>query len=139
MRRYWTWVYILLQCTWGILQTVVGLLVFLWYAGSPHERFGGAVHTRWNRTDGLSLGLFIFTPKREDLSLILRTHEYGHTIQSLLLGPFYLILVGIPSDVWANFPACVQWRRRNGISYSWFFAERWADRLGEAMLKMWIR
>lgn len=30
----------------------------------------------------------------------LLVHEYGHTIQSMILGPLYLIVIGIPSTLW---------------------------------------
>jgi len=26
-------------------------------------------------------------------------HEYGHTIQSIILGPLYLLIIGIPSSI----------------------------------------
>ena len=65
-------VYGLIQCTWGGLQTVLGLLLFLRYVSSPHEWYHGAVHTRWNVDGGISLGLFIFclSLKGRRLSLI---------------------------------------------------------------------
>lgn len=35
----------------------------------------------------------------EELSNQLLVHEYGHTIQSLMLGPLYLAIIGIPSTL----------------------------------------
>ena len=52
-------------------------------------------------------------------------HEWGHTRQSLLLGPLYLPLVGLPSLLWATW-----WTPLRSTSYFRFFTERWADRLG---------
>lgn len=53
---------------------------------------------------GLSLGLFIFTPKDEvENAQLIRVHEYGHTIQSLVLGPF-MLFVGIISVAWGDLP-----------------------------------
>ena len=51
-------------------------------------------------------------------------HEYGHIRQSRMLGWLYLIVVGIPSALWALF--------YNGPKegYYRFYTERWADRLG---------
>ena len=57
-----------------------------------------------------------------------KCHEYGHTFQSLMLGPFYLLVVGIPSGVWCNF--FEGYRNRNNVPYSRLFCESWANRLG---------
>ena len=56
----------------------------------------------WNGDAGVSLGKFIFVPKSagKDPSEFLLNHEYGHTIQSLILGPLYLPLIGAPSFAW---------------------------------------
>lgn len=135
MKRSWLFFYWVVQGTWGFLQTMVGFCLFLRYRRYPREIFNGAIHTRWNRDSGISLGLFIFTPEREERSSNLRVHEFGHTIQSMMFGPLYLLAVGLPSWIWANFPACVQWRKCKGIPYSWFVIEHWADKLGEAVLK----
>ncbi len=130
-------VYGLIQCTWGGLQTVLGLLLFLRYVSSPHEWYHGAVHTRWNVDGGISLGLFIFTPDREEeWCRRMVIHEYGHTWQSLMLGPLYLPVIGLPSIVWERSGWCRRQRKERHIPYSWFYTERWADSLGEAILKI---
>ncbi|MGN0690500.1 MAG: hypothetical protein ACI4KH_08790 [Oscillospiraceae bacterium] len=84
----------------------------------------------------MSLGLFVFvSAKLSDRSDNYReeviVHEYGHTIQSLILGPLYLIVIGIPSSVWANFPKFIEYRKKNNISYFSLFCEKWANFLGE--------
>ena len=126
----WKWLYRLLQCTWGLPQTLAGFLLYLRYRRSPHAAFHGAVHTRWPGKNGLSLGMFIFTPASgDDWDGGMVWHEYGHTFQSLLLGPLYLPVVGLPSVIWCN---CFrEYRRRKQMPYAAFFTERWADRLGD--------
>ena len=69
----------------------------------------------------------------EDLSQRLLVHEYGHTIQSLILGPLYLILIGIPSTLWGFLPSLHQKRKREGLSYFSFYTEKWANYLGETI------
>ena len=82
-------VYLLLQCTWGIIQSSLGLMVFLYFLKAPHEIYHGAIYTKWNLKGGISLGLFIFTPDKEEIwCQQMAVHEYGHTWQSLMLGPF---------------------------------------------------
>ena len=69
--------------------------------------------------------------RREEMARRLLVHEYGHTIQSLLLGPLYLIIIGIPSASWANIPYFRNKRRKDKISYFSFFTEKWANSWGE--------
>ncbi len=67
----------------------------------------------------------------EELSQRLLIHEYGHTIQSLILGPFYLIIIGIPSTLWGFLPSLNKKRKNEGLSYFSFYTEKWANYLGE--------
>ena len=120
--------YVLGQCTWGLVQTLLGAVVWLACPGCPHSRYRGAVVTRWRGRRGLSLGLFVFLPEEEDAHLL--AHEYGHTLKSLLLGPLYLPVIGLPSLVWAGLPTLERRRTRRKTSYYAFYTERWADRWG---------
>lgn len=120
--------FILWQCTWGSVQSLIGAVLFLCFVGKKHYIFHGAVVTEWNYSGSVSLGQFIFLSKgREDV----RLHEFGHSIQSLILGPLYPLLIGLPSIIWAGVPACKNARRKRRISYYDFYTERWANRLAE--------
>lgn len=136
--------YTIVQCTWGILQTLVGFVFFLIHIREKHFWYHGAVVTGWNHQFSASIGLFLFLSygqnsekvKRKDVSLEdfskrILIHEYGHTIQSLLLGPLYLPVIAIPSAMWCFLPCCRRKREVEQISYYSFYPERWADRLGE--------
>ena len=74
---------------------------------------------------GISLGKYVFAPAYSyDLEFVMK-HEVGHNIQSRMLGPLYLIIIGIPSLLWAMthkklFP---------NKDYYWFYPERWANKL----------
>lgn len=137
-------VYRLCQCTWGILQTLLGLFVFLFHIRDKHFSYHGAIVTQWKSKSSVSLGMFIFVTDepyfyeklkseytKQELSSRLLVHEYGHTIQSLILGPLYLIIMGIPSTLWGFLPWCNKNRRENNVSYFSFFTESWANTLGE--------
>lgn len=132
MSRLWLLIYILLQLTWGVIQSTMGFVVFLRHSREPHSFYRGSILTKWNASSGLSLGLFIFTPfeagKRGERLIV---HEYGHTIQSLILGPLYIPLIGIPSFTWAKHRHYIKKRELRGLSYSHYWTEKWADRLGE--------
>lgn len=139
--------YCLVQCTWGVLQSTLGLFIFLLHIRSRHYFYHGAVITEWNDKSSVSLGMFVFITKEpyfydklkneytmEELSRRLLVHEYGHTIQSLILGPLYLIVVGIPSTLWGFLPSFNRKRKNEGLSYFSFFTEKWANYLGEQVI-----
>lgn len=79
--------------------------------------------------------LFIFTPDEEgERAEKLRAHEYGHCLQSMVLGPLYLI-VAIISLVWKNLPYFARLRRERKIPYDACFVEAWASRWGEKVAR----
>lgn len=139
--------YILIQCTWGIIQTVLGLIVFLMNIKAKHFMYHGAVVTVVKAPSSVSLGMFVFVTEvpmedkriknkipNEELPQRLLVHEYGHTIQSLIFGPLYVIVMGIPSTLWGFLP-CFQRKREKGYSYFSFFTEKFANYLGEKVTK----
>ena len=94
------------------------------------------------------MGMFIFTPcepaaddqskhaqKERAYCERVAIHEYGHTFQSLLLGPFYLFVIGLPSIVWAGSKRLSRMRREKHIPYTRFYCERWASSWGEKVTK----
>lgn len=125
----------LVQCTWGLLQTLVGLGFFLANRTCEHRFYRCCIDTRWNAAGGLSLGMFIFTPKDGvPNGQLIRVHEYGHTIQSLVLGPL-MVFVGIVSVAWGSLPYFARLRREKGVPYTACFVEYWASRWGELVTK----
>lgn len=134
--------YRICQCTYGAIQTLLGFLMFLKYIKNPRYTFHGAIVTEWNSGSSLSLGMFLFVsvgykekPETSELYKKLVVHEYGHTIQSLVLGPLYLIIVGLPSILWAALPPFRKMRREKKISYYSFYTESWANAWGEMAAK----
>ena len=119
--RIWQW-------TWGLPQTLIGAIVFLCTIGCPRECYHGAIVTHWNRYDSLGMGMFLFLGKRADRQVLV--HEYGHAVQSLILGPLFLPIMGFPSFAWAGLPWCRRLRKEKKISYYAFYPERNANRLG---------
>ena len=123
--------FVLVQCTWALPQTLIGLGFFIANRKHPRGLYRGSIDTRWDYRGGLSLGLFIFTPpdSRENAPLI-RVHEYGHCIQSLVLGPL-MLFVGIISVLWENLPYFSKLRKEKHLPYTACFVEAWASRWGE--------
>ena len=76
---------------------------------------------------GVALGDKIFLSdyySGEQLALVI-AHESGHVKQSMMLGPLYLFVIGIPSIIWAAIH-----NSRSKKSYYWFYTEAWANKLG---------
>lgn len=117
----------LAQWTWGVIQNLLGLVLFLFLARRNHRVFHGAVITTWKLGSSCSLGMFIFTARPYD-SFTLK-HEYGHTIQSLILGPLWLFVIGLPSLIWCG--CFAKYREKHKVSYYSFYTEAWANKLGE--------
>lgn len=102
------WLYYLTACTWGIILTVIGLLVsgvlavvklfakdrvvfkpYYWiYSISAGPTYWG----------GLEFGL-CFVRDHKSWSRI-DIHEFGHTLQNCLFGPLFPFIVWIPSVIW---------------------------------------
>ena len=136
--------YFIWQWTWGFLQSSLGLVNFMLHIRDKHYFYHGAVITEWQDKSSVSVGMFVFVTSQpyfydklkseytmEELSQRLLVHEYGHTIQSLILGPLYLILIGIPSTLWGFLPSLNKKRKTERLSYFSFFTEKWANNLGE--------
>ena len=134
----------LIQWTWGLSVNIVGFLIYLICKakGRRSEKFGYSyiIYLPW-KSGGLSLGLFIFIRDDDDADWTYNTriHEYGHTWQCLLLGPFYWFVIGIPSFVWCNLLSGYRIKRQ--LSYYIFYPEKWANYFGELAteLKMNIK
>jgi hypothetical protein len=123
---------------WELPQNLVGsaLLAIELVAGSVRQ-------ARWERRrlfvestrTAVSLGLFVFWTRTENRWVAIdgntKAHEYGHSIQSRLMGPLYLALVGLPSSLRAAYALAhreITGRRWDG--YFDGYPESWADRLG---------
>ncbi len=126
--------YTIIQFTWGLPQNLAGLLVFLvCFLINPKrkiEYFHGAVVSYWKFGSSMTLGMFIFFGHwvhEERYAQSILVHEYGHTIQSLILGPLFSPVVGFPSSMWAHIPIFEKWRGQGRYSYFDLYCEKWAN------------
>jgi len=125
----------LLNCTWGVIQSIIGLIMFLIFINKPHYRYKGSIVTVFSKSFGsVSLGVFIFignnVAKERANNSKLVNHEYGHSLQSLLFGPFYLLIIGLPSIIRLMFFSKRRKNRNHNKNYYSFFTESWADKWG---------
>lgn len=75
---------------------------------------------------GVSLGPIIIL-SGAFLSARVIKHEYGHSLQSKMLGPLYLLVVGLPS---ITFNILTRVGLLKPSMYYKRYPENWADRLG---------
>ncbi|MBO4359116.1 MAG: hypothetical protein J5796_04875 [Erysipelotrichaceae bacterium] len=134
-------IYYILQLTWGILQNIAGFLVcaFLLIKDPkrPRFRFKGSFVTLWDSPYSAGIGMFIFLGRtRPEYFMPVLVHEYGHTIQSCILGPLYFFVIGLPSYIWAHRRKYAENRTRGLYRYSDFYPERWANHLGRIFTGM---
>jgi len=122
--RMWQW-------TWGFPQSLVGLIVYLANRNKPHGEYHNCVVTWWDHPGSLGVGMYLFISKRHyGADSQIMVHEFGHSVQSAILGPLFLIIMGIPSFLWCNLPPARRLRREKGVSYYRFYPESSANRLG---------
>ena len=94
------WLYWLLNFTWGILTTLCGLLLSLAMLciGKKPKRW----HSIWyfqifDKWGGMEMGTMFLRDNSNYIST--NNHEYGHTFQNAILGPFFIFIVAIPSAI----------------------------------------
>lgn len=117
---------------WQLPQNLIGATLCYWYYKD------GDIYP-WNESSdiivncysekmlgGITLGQYIIIS-----DICHAYHEYGHTIQSKILGPLYLLIVGIPSIIHAGLHKYICKNK----DYYHFYTEKWANKLSEKYLK----
>ena len=120
----------ILRWIWELPQHLVGLMLTIICNVKHKETINGVKFYSGSFSGGISLGTYVIISDRSyknNTSNIVQ-HEYGHTKQSLYLGPLYLIIIGLPSIIWAGLYGTIIPKTTNG--YYHFYTERWADKLG---------
>lgn len=119
--------YVLLYL-WQLPQHLLGLLIILVTKGETKHKLHNITYYYYDPfPGGISLGDYMIIGTHWDKSV---RHEFGHSIQSKILGWFYLPSVGICSGLHA---ATYEWRLKKGWvkSYYDYWTEKWADKLGK--------
>lgn len=88
--------------------------------------------------NAISLGNYIFLDSNGNFSYKTIKHELGHQKQSLMLGPLYLIVIGLPSII-GNIIDRIKHKYFNKYYDPDFYYkqpwEAWADKLGGVVRK----
>lgn len=126
------WLYWLLNCTWGILTTLAGCFISLSMLciGKKPQRWSSAWYFKIGRFwGGMQMGTMFL---RDEISCISsNSHEFGHTFQNAILGPFFILLVAIPSAIryWIRYFKEEKMQSLNAYDSIWF--EGSATSIGE--------
>ncbi len=123
-----TFLFHLWQWIWGLPQNLLGAIIYFVHRKCPRGRYRGCIVTHWDNGGSMGLGMFLFIGRNAGPQVFV--HEFGHSIQSMLLGPLFLPVMGIPSFIWCNLPVCRRLRKTKGVSYYAFYPESTANRLG---------
>lgn len=103
----------------------------LFIKGESKHKFDGITYYYYDPfPGGISLGNYMILGSQFSQTI---KHEYGHSLQSRILGPLYLFVIGIPSIIWAGLYGSVIKETHNG--YYKFYPEKWADKLGKVIRK----
>ncbi len=104
---------------WQLPQNIIG------YALSRRARRivlgDGSSFYLWHGPGSVSLGEYIIVSSPGALG-----HELGHRKQSRMLGPLYLLVIGLPSLAWCILHTYTPLRR---LDYYGFYTEAWAERI----------
>ena len=113
--------------TWELPQNIIGYITRQIFKAQYVSDYKTAKVFYWKVKYGsMSLGKYIFMCDPSNTETL--KHEYGHTIQSKYLGWLYLLVIGLPSLIWAW---CFEgYRTKRGKSYDDFYTESWANKLG---------
>ncbi|MFA5970922.1 MAG: hypothetical protein WC780_01125 [Lentimicrobiaceae bacterium] len=138
MREKFQFLILPLLFIWELPQNLLGFVVFVIMKTRRRiittEKEAHHFYIETPNT-GVSLGWLIFwTPSANRFSHLIndcRMHESGHAHQSVILGPIYLLVVGVPSLARVIYS---RWYRkkydREWENYFNGFPENWADKLG---------
>ena len=122
---------------WQLPQHIVALIYFGYLVMMCKDlgvdsRYKQAIVIPCVMRGAITLGNYIFVGLNSEYKETVK-HELGHTIQSKILGPLYLIIIGIPSITYCGlrriFPSL---RKKN---YYDFYTEKWANNLSEKYIK----
>lgn len=113
---------------WQLPQHLLALLILLLI---PHEKVNqiglSKIYLLKCKKDfGISLGQYILLSHNYCYRKIMK-HEYGHSIQSLLFGPIYLIVIGLPS---VTLNRLTYFKILDNKIYYKLWPENWANTLG---------
>lgn len=126
---------------WQLPQNLLGLIFLLFY--TDEKCFCKVDGRRFYYTpkmpSGISLGNYIILNHEDTKEMFY--HEYGHSVDSRIWGPLYLLVIGLPSAL-GNLYSRKYYRTWKYSDYcEWYYNQPWeksADRKGGVDRKTFI-
>ena len=131
-------IYYTLSFTWGIVMTIIGAFaaIGLLVIGVKPEKVGPNYHFKVReRWGGVSLGLVIITDNTPSDHTM--KHEFGHTLQNCLFGPFFLF-IGAASFIRYHYRNKQAASGKKLPPYDSVWYEEQATKLGEQYFKYFL-
>lgn len=110
----------------------IGYLVIMCKDLGVDSRYKQAIVIPCIMRGAVTLGCYVFVGLNSEYRKTVK-HELGHTIQSKILGPLYLIVIGIPSIIYCGLRRIFPLLRKK--NYYNFYTEKWANNLSEKYIK----
>lgn len=121
----------IIQWIWQLPQNVLALCLehIYWGMSIRCPKYRGTIPIIINSLPGcITLGEYVFM--HYDTPMKTLNHEVGHSKQSKILGPLYLIVIGVPSLL-----HCILHTLLYKVGITWdyykFYTEYWANKLGK--------
>lgn len=111
---------------WQLPQNLIGFVYGKFVAAKKLGEFYDAKVYKHPYLGSVTLGDYIYLGQYAGEKTL--RHEYGHTMQSKILGWLYLIVIGLPSII-----HCALHRKGD---YYHFYTESWANKLAEKKFKV---
>ena len=112
---------------WQLPQNIIGIffLLYFWLRKDleliSYKKMCWAFKSKY-MSGGISLGNFAFINRHTaKIEAVVKHEQEGHTLDSKIYGPLYLIVIGLPSILWAAF-------KPEEICYYSFYTERLANK-----------
>ena len=134
---------------WQFEQHLYAGLLFLINIGAVYSKRVNGVKVyfakRFPKSTSISLGNFLIFaentdpethPEYFDVTTKTVIHEYGHSIQSKMFGPIYVLVIGVPSFITATIKRIF---KKDSVWYHERYPEHWADVLGEKYVRKYAK
>ncbi len=114
-------------CTiiWQFPQILLGKLLVLCYKPKFLHKVSNVKIYQSSKIEGLSLGAYIFVDINIPEGTAIIKHEFGHVVQSRILGVLYIPVIVIPSYLW--YLTTDKFKSLEKHYYS-FYTESWANK-----------
>jgi len=124
-----------IRYTWEYPQAVIGnlLLMYLWCNNSVISteeiiNKGVILITSSYINTPMAFGMFVFIPSHKFPNRLL-DRVIGNSWLSMIFGPLYLPIIGIPKSIW--YILKIKLGLFKNKSYNSFYTERWSINLGK--------